>query len=89
MKINWSEWDEHKQYVKQRKQEIRTQLRDLLESETKELVIPLKEYVDMVHDDEWKCDMLDLLAEALMKIADGDLNPRVVAAEALMNYPGL
>jgi hypothetical protein len=42
----------------------------------------------MIDDDEFKSDTIDMLQEALMRIADGQGDPKEIAIEALKKYPG-
>lgn len=86
--VNWDEWEEHREYIKKHKQTQKLKIRNLLESDVKEITITLKEFIDMYEDDEYKLDMLDLLEEALMRIADGQENPAKIAMTALNKYRG-
>lgn len=86
--INWEEWVEHKEYIKKHKQDQKAKIRNLLESDIKTMEISLKQFIDMLEDDEYKLDQLDLMEEALMKIADGQDNPQQIALDALKKHRG-
>lgn len=86
--VNSAEYLEHKKYIETRKKEIQIEMNRFLESNLNELTISKKRYLDMWEDSEWKSDMLDLLEEALMKIASGESDPRSIAKRALNKYTG-
>ncbi|MGG4090544.1 hypothetical protein [Paenibacillus lautus] len=86
--IDWVEWKERQEFVQKRKAEIRRDLRDLLESDVDEIRISLKKYTEMFEDDEYKSDIIDMMEEALMKIADGQPDPAGIAKQALRKYAG-
>lgn len=86
--IDWNEWKERMEHVQRWKQQQRVKLRNLLESDIKEMTFTLKEFVDMFEDDEWKSDQLDQMEEALMRIASGEDDPKSIALSALRKYNG-
>ena len=86
--IDWNEWNERKEYIKQHKQDLKTKVRNLLESNAKSMEISLKQFIDMLEEEEHYLDSLDLLEEALMRIADGQTDPQEIALAALKKYRG-
>lgn len=68
---------------------MKSGLRSVLESNEKEVTFTLKQYTEMLDDDDFKSDTIDMLQEALMRIADGQDDPVRIAQEALKKYPGL
>lgn len=86
--VDWNEWKQRREFVEKMKKEQRQNLRNLLESDLKEIKISLKDFVEMFEDDEWKSDCLEIMEEALMKIASGDADPQKIALDALKKYNG-
>ncbi|WP_438498280.1 hypothetical protein [Paenibacillus sp. IHBB 3054] len=48
----------------------------------------MEQFIESLEDDEYKLDMLDLMEEALMKIADGQGDPVEIATAALKTFKG-
>lgn len=88
MRIDWEDWQEHKKHVQERKKEQKKNIHQLLESDKKEIKMSIKDFIDIHEDDEWKMDMLDIMEEALMKIADGEDDPKSIAINALKKFRG-
>lgn len=63
-------------------------IRDILESDLKEVVISISEFIQMQEEDEWTYEMLKLLEQALEQIANGVENPQEVAKKTLAIYRG-
>lgn len=86
--VDWTEWKYRREFTERQRLRARQGLRELLESDVKEIQFSLRQYTEMFEDDEYKSDMLEMMELALMKIADGQADPVGIAQQALRKYAG-